>query len=131
MESVVLDTHAWIWWVDDPDRLSGPAREAIEAATTIGVAAISCWEAGMLARSGRVSFAQGVSRWVRSALAGEGILAIPLSPKVAVDAAVIEGRGLPADPADRMIYATAIEAGATLVTRDRRLREFDPRRTVW
>ena len=37
----------------------------------------------------------------------------------------------PGDPADRMIYATARAEGADLVTRDRRLRDYDPRGTLW
>lgn len=128
---VVLDTHAWIWWVDDPSRLSPRARAAISEAEPVGVAAISCWELGMLSLSGRVALDRDPSRWVRQALAQPGVIAIPLSPKVAVDAALLERDGFVSDPADRLIYATARDVGARLVTRDARLREFDRRGTVW
>jgi PIN domain nuclease of toxin-antitoxin system len=128
---VVLDTHAWIWWNDDPGRLSGPAREAIEAAETIGIAAISCWEAAMLALSGRLGFEPEISRWVRLALSRHGVAGLPLTPKVAVDAALLERHGFASDPADRMIYATAVDVAAPLVTRDARIRAYDPRRTIW
>jgi PIN domain nuclease of toxin-antitoxin system len=128
---VVLDTHAWIWWMDDPSRLSPAAWQALERAEAIGVAAISCWEAGMLALTGRVTFEPQVERWVRLALGAQGVSALPTSPKVALDAALLGGEGFAGDPADRLIYATAVDAGATLVTRDSRMRAFDPRGTLW
>lgn len=128
---VVLDTHAWLWWAADPARLSRSARDAIEAAGSVGIAAISCWEVAMLALGGRISLDREISRWVQSALARPGVQALALSPAVAVAAALLEREGFVPDPADRLIYATAREAGAQLVTRDERLREFDPRGTLW
>ncbi len=128
---VVLDTHAWLWLTDDPARLSSRAREAIAEADPIGVAAISCWELGMLSLSGRLTLDRDASRWVRQALAQPGIAAMPLTPKIALDAALLEREGFASDPADRLIYATARDSGARLVTRDARIREFDPRGTVW
>ena len=85
----------------------------------------------MLASSGRVTFDRDVARWVRQALAKPGIAAIPLTPKVALDAALLERDEMVGDPADRLIYATARDAGALLITRDERLREFDQRGTLW
>ena len=41
---IVIDTHVWIWLASDPDRLSGPADQQLDAATTIGVPAIATWE---------------------------------------------------------------------------------------
>lgn len=128
---VVLDTHAWIWWTADPERLSPAARAAADEADSVGIAAISCWELGMLALRGRITLDRDPARWVRQALARPGVVALPLGPKIAVAAALLEGEGLNGDPADRMIYATARDAGAKLVTRDRRLREFDLRATIW
>lgn len=128
---VVLDTHAWIWWSDDPERLGANAREAIDEADSIGIPAICCWELGMLSLSGRLELDRDPSRWARQALAQPGVIAIPLMPKVAVAAALLARDGFVGDSADRMIYATAREAGAPLITRDARIREFDPRGTVW
>ena len=58
-------------------------------------------------------------------------MALPLGPKVAVDAAMLRAEEFVGDPADRFIYATARDQGARLVTRDERLRAFDPRATIW
>jgi PIN domain nuclease of toxin-antitoxin system len=128
---VVLDTHAWLWWVADRTRLSAAAAAAIEESESIGVAAISCWEVAMLALRGRIALDRDLARWVRQALAQQGVAALPLTPPVALAAALLERERFGGDPADRMIYATAREAGARLITRDARIREFDPRGTLW
>jgi PIN domain nuclease of toxin-antitoxin system len=42
---IVLDTHAWVWWVASPEQISEPARDAIDAAMAreeIFVSSISC-----------------------------------------------------------------------------------------
>ena len=128
---IVLDTHAWLWWNDDPARLGPTGREAIERADSIGIASVSCWEVAMLALRGRIGLDRDVSVWVQHALLRRGVVAIPLSPKLAVEAAELDRASFPGDPADRFIYATARTAGALLVTRDARLLEFDPRGTLW
>ncbi len=128
---VVLDTHAWFWLNNEEERLSADARDAISRADSVGISAISCWELGMLAGKGRIVFESGVEAWIRRALSAPGVVAIPLLPEVAVAAAILEGELFDADPADRMIYATARSRGARLVTCDRRIRDFDPRGTLW
>lgn len=128
---IVLDTHVWLWATANPERLSAPAKGAIDRADRVGVAAISCWEVAMLALRGRIALDREPERWVRQALSRPGIEAIPLMPHAAVAAALLDEQGFAGDPADRLIYATARDAGATLVTKDRRLRDFDTRATLW
>lgn len=128
--TVLLDTHAWIWWAADPARLSDRAREAIADAAAVLVASISCWEVAMLVAKERIRVDRPVERWIRQALARPGLRAVPLAPAVATAAAVLD-ESFPTDPADRMIYATARAEGAVLITRDHRLRGFDPRATLW
>jgi PIN domain nuclease of toxin-antitoxin system len=127
---IVLDTHVWIWLADDPRRLSPAAREAIDSVDAVGVSAISCWEVGMLALGGRLTLDREPSRWVRQALGRPGLVALPVEPKLALDAAMLERQRF-VGPADRLIYATARDAGASMVTRDARIRGFDPRGTLW
>jgi PIN domain nuclease of toxin-antitoxin system len=56
---------------------------------------------------------------------------VPITPEVAATAAALPD-AFPRDPADRLIYATAVETGWRLVTRDERLRDYDRGRvTVW
>ena len=128
---LVLDTHAWMWWVDSPHLLSATASKEIGSAESLGISAISCWEVALLAVKGRIGLDRDVGMWIRSALARPGVVALPLVPEDAVEAAALDTDSFPPDPADRMIYATARSRGAPLVTKDRRLREFDPRGTIW
>ena len=128
--TVLLDTHAWIWWAAEPERLSERAAGAIAEAGAVLLASVSCWEVAMLVAKDRIRFDRPVERWIRQALARPGLAAVPLTPQVATAAGLLPA-SFPGDPADRMIYATARAEGAELVTRDRRLREFDPRGTRW
>jgi PIN domain nuclease of toxin-antitoxin system len=103
---------------------------AIDAADRIGVSSISVWELGMLVRRGRLSLDRDVVRWVRQALAHERVDVLSPGAEVALAAALLDD-GFPGDPADRLIYASARHAGASLVSRDARIARFDPARVVW
>jgi PIN domain nuclease of toxin-antitoxin system len=127
---IVLDTHAWIWWRTDPARLSAPAARAIAEADRIGVSSISVWELGMLVRRGRISLDRNVARWVRQALSDARLTVLAPGSDVALAAALLDD-DFPGDPADRLIYAAARQAGAQLVTRDARIAQFDPARVAW
>ncbi len=127
---IVLDTHAWLWHVSAPSRLSAGVRSALESGEELGVSTISCWEVAMLERVGRIELDRPVREWLGRALADERVEAIPLSPEVAVDAALLPAT-FPADPADRIIYASARRLGARLATKDATLRRFDRETTIW
>ena len=127
---IVLDTHAWLFWRGEPTRLGPAALAAIESADQVGVSAISAWEVSTLARRGRIGLDSEPARWVRRALVGARTVELPLTAAIAAVAGSLED-GFPGDPADRIVYATAVAAGAPLVTRDRAIAAYDPRRAVW
>jgi PIN domain nuclease of toxin-antitoxin system len=127
---IVVDTHAWLWWVNGEAALSEPARRTIERADTIGVATISAMEVAALVRLGKIELDIDARPWVAQALGLERVLELPLTADVAVEAGSF-GDDFVGDSADRIIYATAIVFGSKLVTRDRFLRAYDPARTVW
>ena len=127
---IVVDTHTWLWWVNEEAILSAPARRAIDGADTVGVPTISAMEVAALVRRGKITLDTGAQTWIGRALALDGIVELPLTTAVAVEAGSF-GDDFVGDPADRIIYATAIVAGSKLVTRDRFLRTYDPLRTVW
>lgn len=128
---IVLDTHAWLWWLADPARLSPAARRAIDEAPQIGVSSVSAWEVAMLVARGRIALDRDVAAWVRQALAHARVREQPLSAEIALAAGLLDDRGFPGDPADRFIYATAEAARARLVTRDEAIRRFDARTPLW
>lgn len=127
----LLDTHAWIWWVNGSRELSKRARDAISAASREGalsVSAISCWEIGTLVARGRLELNISASDWIARSEALPYLTVHPVDARVALRAAELPP--VHQDPADRVIVATAIVLGSSLVTKDRRLREYGVT-TVW
>jgi PIN domain nuclease of toxin-antitoxin system len=128
---IVLDTHAWLWWMSSPERLSDDAAASIADAASIGVSTLSAWEVAMLASRGRISLDRDVSLWVKRALAEERVESLAPGVEIALSAGLLDARGFPGDPADRFIYATARALDAPLITRDARIRAFAPSTTLW
>jgi PIN domain nuclease of toxin-antitoxin system len=87
---------------------------------------MSVLELAELFELGRIRTDISPRAWVRAALATVEPLA--LTPEIALDAAQLR---FVTDPFDRVIYATARAEGAKLVTRDARIRAFDPSIAVW
>lgn len=84
----------------------------------------------MLVVAGRIRIDREPRHWIRQALAADRVEPVPLSAETAISAAVLPS-GFAGDPADRIIYATAVDLGVPLLTRDRRIRAFDRQRTIW
>jgi PIN domain nuclease of toxin-antitoxin system len=128
--AVLLDTHVVHWWSAEPKRVSAPARRALEGADELVVAAISWYELAWLARHERIAVTVPIRSWL-DGLASQ-LRTIGVTPAVA-DTAVGLPTSFPGDPADRLIYATAIEHSLDLVTKDRAIRDHDKPRslTVW
>jgi PIN domain nuclease of toxin-antitoxin system len=130
MSAVLLDTHVVHWWSAEPDRVSGPARRVLEAADELLIAAISWYELAWLARHDRIVLNVPIRSWLEGL--GAQLRTIGVTPAIA-DIAVSLTAAFPGDPADRQIYATAIEQGVKLVTKDGAIAEHDKPRSlvVW
>lgn len=118
MTTVLVDTHVLHWWSSEPARLSNRAAQAVEAADEVAVAAISWFELAWLARNERILLSIPLLSWL-SQLAAQ-VRTVGATPAIA-SAAVDLPSSFPGDPADRLIYATAVEHGWRLVTKDRRM----------
>ncbi|MDE2765150.1 MAG: type II toxin-antitoxin system VapC family toxin [Chloroflexota bacterium] len=128
---IVLDTHAWIWWTIDPDRLSEAQRQAIAASEgdRIGVSAFSCWEVAKLCEYGRLELPVEVSEWFRLAFQYPGVSLLELTPEIAVESTKLPGR-FHRDPADQVIVATARVHRSALVTSDVKMATYPHVQTV-
>lgn len=127
---IVLDTHAWLWWLTKPDKLGRAGARAIDRATRVGVAAISPWEIAMKAQAGKLRFDRPYPVWLEQALVSDPrIELLALTPRIAVEAVQLGWDHL--DPADRLIVATARVHDAKLVTADERILEAKLVRCVW
>jgi len=130
---ILLDTHAWIWWVSDPGLLSAAAQRAIDEAReegAVGVSSISAWEVGMLVAKGRLELTTGVEEWVAKSETIPFLRFLPVDNAVAIRSVMLPGVLHP-DPADRIIVATAMQQQTALVTKDARLQAYPHVRTVW
>ena len=125
-----MDSHVLHWWASEPERLSPAANEALTAADELAVASISWFELAWLARHERIVVSVPILAWLDQ-LAAQ-VRTAGTTPAVAATAVSLP-TSFPGDPADRLIYATAIEFGWPLITKDERLRRHRyPRRiTVW
>ncbi len=127
---VVLDTHAWVWWHAKPDKIGKKAARAISRAPRVGIAAISIWEIAMKVRAGNLRFDRPCGAWIDESLSGDPrVEVMHLLPRIGVMAAELGWSH--ADPADRMIVATALVHDAPLVTADQRIRSSGLVRCVW
>jgi PIN domain nuclease of toxin-antitoxin system len=130
MSMVLLDTHVVHWWSAEPQRVGKTARESLEGAEELAVAAITWYELAWLARHERIVLNLPVRTWLQG-LAAQ-LRTIGASAEVADTAAGLPS-SFPGDPVDRLIYATAIEHGLKLATKDREIAAHDKPRSlvVW
>lgn len=118
---ILLDTHVVHWWSAEPGRVSQRAAEAIASADELVVADISWFELAWLAHRGRIEVAVPVGAWLERI--SRFVRTAPVTPRVAAGAVALAD-GFPGDPADRLIYATALDNGWNLVTKDQAFRRI-------
>lgn len=120
---LLLDTHAFLWSVDDPARLTTSTVEALkDPANSVVVSVASAWELAIKQSSGKLTLARPAEQWVPDQLARAGFGVAPISL-----GAALRVRGLPfhhRDPFDRLLVAQALEDNYTIVTRDPALERY-------
>ncbi len=138
---IILDTHIWVRWVEEPAQLRAAQMAAIIAQEddingVIGICATSLWEIAKLVELGRIQFDADLAHWFESALAYPQVRIINLTPAIAVrSTGIVEraNRGQPEqinDPSDQIIIATAIVHDCPLVTSDGKIIAYPDVRTI-
>jgi PIN domain nuclease of toxin-antitoxin system len=133
MSTVVADTHAAVWRRTNSPRLSSAAAKALDNASAAGdsilIPSISLVELTYLVEKGRVP-AEARKRLVDALAEPDGPYELaPLDGRVAAAVELIDRYVVP-DLPDRVIAATALSSGATLVSRDGKIRASQVR-TIW
>lgn len=126
MMRILLDTHIFVWLLQNSSRISGTVYEHIEAAENrdeLFVSAITPWEIAMLVAKGRLGLTRDVGEWLATALGLPGVHLEPLSPAIAVASTRLPWTVHP-DPADRILLATARHLDATLISADRQMLSY-------
>jgi PIN domain nuclease of toxin-antitoxin system len=130
---IVLDTHAWIWFISNPENLSKRAEKALKVAVrdrSILISSISAWELALLIRKKRLKLTIEVTDWIAKSESLPFIQFVPVTNSIAVKSVNLPLSFHP-DPADRIIIATALSVGAPLVTSDKKLLGYSPVKTIW
>ena len=114
---LLLDTHAFIWWLAGSDRLPVAARRAIlDEANEKLISAASAWEIATKYRLGKMPGAAALANDIAGAIAGEGFAELPITVSDAVRAGSL--RGPHRDPFDRMLIAQALAHDLVLISNE-------------
>ena len=129
MTQLLLDTHALLWWLAEPDRLSPAAHAAIsDPAHSIHVSAASGWEIATKVRLGKLPGIGELLNDLPQLLIAQGFELLPITLQQGQHAGSYP---MPhRDPFDRLLAAQAELARLTLVTVDPALQAF-PCRLLW
>jgi PIN domain nuclease of toxin-antitoxin system len=120
----LLDTHAWIWWVEQDARLGAKAIAALDALPADRrpfLCDISLWEVATLVERERLHLDVSLSEWLEAAAHPRSVRLLPLSPKIAAEVARLPD-SFHRDPADCIIVATSRAHRLPVLTHDHRIR---------
>ena len=124
---LLLDTHAFLWWLMDDERLPETVRRAIaDQANDIVVSAASPWEIATKHRLGKLLIADTVAFDIAGAIADQGFRELPLT---VADGARAGGLpGFHRDPFDRMLIAQALARDFPLASNEALFDRYGVRR---
>jgi len=129
---ILVDTHVVAWLALDPDRLSKAAKTAIDEARKSGgglaISDISLFELAVLFRKKRITLDISLEHFLAEVEAR--FLVLPMTSRICVRALGFAA-DYPKDPADRIIVATALAEGLSLLTADREIRRSKAVTTIW
>ncbi len=118
--SLLLDTHALLWWLDDNPTLSREARASIgDPQHNVYVSAASAWEISIKKALGKLEAPGDLD----AALSANAFQALPITVPHATAAGQLPNHH--SDPVDRMLVAQANLEGLVLITRDESIAKYD------
>jgi PIN domain nuclease of toxin-antitoxin system len=121
---LLLDTHSFIWWIDDDGRLSAPARAIVrDRANEVFVSIASIWEIAIKVGVGRLRMPSELRAFLADQIARTRFSLLPIAFEhvVAVHALPQHHR----DPFDRLLIAQCQREGLSLVSRDSKFARYD------
>ena len=129
----LLDTHIWIWWNTNIQKLSSEIKNIIadpDNYEEILLSAISIWEFCKLLEKGKIGISKDPLDWINMALDITGLRIVPLSPVIAYKSTSLP-QPFHNDPADQIIVATAREENATILTKNQKILDYKQVRSIW
>lgn len=129
----LLDTHTWVWMHAFPEKLSKEAARTLKGAgkkDELLLSAISIWEVCKLVEKDRIRLYEDLEVWMTAALDVPHLSVVELDFKVFYRSTSLPQPFHP-DPADQMIVATARLRDATIITKDKLIRDYPHVKTLW
>ena len=129
---ILVDTHVVVWLAFAQDRISRKAKTAIDAARKdadgLAISDITLFELATLTSKGRVRLDISLESFLQEV--ESRFVVLPITGRVCARAVGLPP-SYPKDPADRIIGATALVEGLSLLTADREIRKSKVVRTIW
>jgi PIN domain nuclease of toxin-antitoxin system len=120
---LLLDTHAFLWWIADDPRLTRKAREAIAAAAgEVLFSVASAWELAIKAGLGRLDCGGPLGAFIVEQVRRNAFHVLPVALSHVLRVAELPRHH--ADPFDRLLVAQAQVEGLTLVSSDRLIARY-------
>jgi PIN domain nuclease of toxin-antitoxin system len=116
---ILLDTHIYLWWLEDSPLLSKAARKVIDGAVTVYVSSASLWEAMIKISLGKL---EADPAELVAGIRASGFIPLPIAPEHTLTLASLAHHHK--DPFDRMLLCQAITEPLRLVTADRLLQSY-------
>ena len=114
---LLLDTHAFLWWLSGDDQLSAAARSAIaDEGNGIFISAASAWEITTKHRIGKLPGVAAIVADLEGAIVDQGFIGLPISLRHGQVAGALPGTHR--DPFDRMLIAQAMLENLVLVSNE-------------
>ena len=129
---ILVDTHVVVWLAFDQDQISRKAKTAIDDARRnadgLAISDITLMELATLASKGRVRLDISLESFLQEV--ETRFVVLPITGRAGARAIGLPA-SYPRDPADRIIGATALVEGLSLLTADRDIRRSRALRTIW
>jgi len=129
---ILLDTHVIVWLASDDPRLSKAATSAIagerKAERGLAISDFTLYELAMLFRKKQIALSATIESFLSEV--ETHFVSLPLTAGICVRALGFPA-AYPRVPADRIIGATALEEGLSLVTADTEIRDSRAVPTIW
>jgi PIN domain nuclease of toxin-antitoxin system len=126
---LLLDTHCWLWWFAQPERLSEEAiAHIVDETNELWFSVASIWEMGIKVSLGKLPLPKQIDRYVASRMAQLGARSLEITASHALKASALPLHHR--DPFNRMLIAQAQLQDMTLVSTDGVFRQYEVE-TLW
>lgn len=125
---ILLDTHAFLWMHQNNSRLSKKAKDILSQCSMYSISAFTPLEIALLVKKGRIDVPCTPDIWFRGLFKVPRLRILPLTPSIAIRSVELP---MHKDPADRIIVATALEHGLSLISVDEKIHASGLVSVVW